>query len=575
MRVLFVSGIDGFCHRYQVLHRTAQLTALGATTTVRHFADPRLLAEVAQHDVLFLYRVPETGRVRVALEQAADLGIPRIAVIDDLIFVDDASCLPSLNELSPAERDQWRSGVRRYRATIELCDAFVAPTEPLVTIADGLGWRAHLHGNSVAPAELELGRRARAAAARAARPDPVLGYFSGTPTHDEDFASIARALRDVLRAHPAVRLLLVGPLLLPAELEPFADRIERHPLVGWQELPALVAATDVSLAPLCIDRRFAAAKGEIKYLEAAAVGVATVASATSAYRHAICDGETGRLATTQDEWRRALDDLLRDPALRQRLGAAALADVTVRYSERVRGRELLAIVEAVRGGLRRRVQTLVATPPAVGRDVEPAGLVALEPDACPAFAVAVPAAVSPPLATGARIEQRVRVACDGLRRVDVHAVTFGQTLEQRVQLSLRRDDGTLAGHASLDAADAPDRAWLAFELDAPEPRSAGRVYTLEIRAEGTSGGSALSFGVTGAARADDDATAGVVGPALLDGASLDVALALRGFAAWPHALQADDADAAARSRAGAPRTFASADDHDDRALELLAGTPRA
>ena len=89
MRVLFVSGIDGFCHRYQVLHRAAQLAALGATATVRHFSDPRLPDDLGTHDLLFLYRVPETVATRALLEAAGDLGLPRIACIDDLIFVSD------------------------------------------------------------------------------------------------------------------------------------------------------------------------------------------------------------------------------------------------------------------------------------------------------------------------------------------------------------------------------------------------------------------------------------------------------------------------------------------------------
>ena len=113
MRVLFVSGIDGFCHRYQVLPRAAQLAALGATATVRHFADPRLPDELAAHDLLFLYRVPETARVRTILAASGDLGIPRIASIDDLVFVDDPRCLPDLEHLTAAERDEWRARVRR------------------------------------------------------------------------------------------------------------------------------------------------------------------------------------------------------------------------------------------------------------------------------------------------------------------------------------------------------------------------------------------------------------------------------------------------------------------------------
>jgi glycosyltransferase involved in cell wall biosynthesis len=541
MRVLFVSGIDGFCHRYQVLHRAAQLVALGASVTVRHFADPRLATELATHDLLFLYRVPETAAIRRLLAAAGDLGIPRIAAIDDLIFVDDARCLPDLSHLSAAERDEWRSGVRRYRATIACCDAFVAPTEPLVRIADGLGWRAHLHRNSIAPAELELGRRAREAAepSRSRRPGPVLGYFSGTPSHDEDFASIARALRDVLLALPDARLLVVGPLVVPVELAELNDRIERRAFVAWDALPSLVASVDVCLAPLFAERPFAAAKGEIKYLEAAMVGVPTVATATDAYRHAIHDEENGLLATTQDEWRRALFAVLADPALRDRLGAAAARDVVRRYGEGARAAELLAIVEDVRGGLRRRGRgELVLPPPAVddAPDERPAQS-ALEADARPAFPSGAPDEVTPPLSGGVTLLQRLRVARNGLTRVDVHAVTFGQTIARRVSLTLRRDDGTPVASFTLPATELPDRGWVALELDAPEAASAGHTYVLEIGADGGRGGSAPSFGLTtGTERVASADGTGALGVAVLDGAALGGSLALRGFAEWHLAL---------------------------------------
>lgn len=566
MRVLFVSGIDGFCHRYQVLHRAAQLAALGATATVRHFADPRLGAELAEHDLLFVYRVPETLGTRAVLAAAGDLGIPRIASIDDLIFVDDPRCLPDLEHLTPAERDEWRAGVRRYRATIASCDAFVAPTEPLVRIADGLGWVAHLHRNSVAPAELELGRRARAATAttRAGRRAPVLGYFSGTPSHDEDFASIARALRDVLVADPAARLLIVGPLALPAELEGVADRIDRRALVPWDELPELVAAVDVSLAPLLAERPFAAAKGEIKYLEAAAVGVPTIATATAAYRYAIHDGENGLLATTQDEWRRALGALLADAALRERLGAAAARDVAHRYGEAARARELLAVVDEVRGGLRRRGRGAVTSLPAGdGTPDEPAARSALEPDARPAFAATRADEAAAPLGGGSTLVQRLRVAHDGLLRVDVHAITYGQAIARRVSMTLRRDDGRVAGACTIAGAELPDRGWLALDLAVPERDSAGRTYTLEIVAEGARGGRAPTFGLT--AIADAAPESGALGVASLDGAELGGALALRGFADWCLALGADDTTRAGRT----------ADDPGDRSQVADSGSAGA
>lgn len=550
MRVLFVSGIDGFCHRYQVLHRAAQLASCGAQATIRHFADPRLLDDVAASDLLFLYRVPATEHVRSLLTRSRERGVASIGAIDDLIFVDDPALLPPLDHLPPGEHELWRRGVRRYGATLAACDAFVAPTEPLVEAARALGWRAYLHRNAVSPAELELARRARAAAAPRASGEVVLGYFSGTPTHDEDFASIASPLADLLRTEPRVRLLVVGPLALPRELDAFAPRIERRPLVPWHLLPQAMAAADVSLAPLAPGRPFAAAKGEIKYLEAAALAIPTIASATSAYRHAIDDGRNGRLATSAGEWRAALGELVRDAGLRARLGEAAADDVRSRFDEATRAAELQAVLADV---LRARSPAAAARPDALAGpfDAEPLARHALEPDACPALEPAEPSLVSPPLGDGARLVQRFRPERDGLVRVDVHSVTYGQTLAHELTLTLRRDDGTLAGRATVAACEAPDRGWLALELPACEARSAGRVYELELAARGATT-TAVSFGL--AAPGDERGAAacpGLLGAARSDGGELAGPLALRAFAAWQEALGHEAPDVAARD-AGRP-----------------------
>ena len=119
----------------------------------------------------------------------------------------------------------------------------------------------------------------------------------------------------------------------------------------------------------------------------------------------------------------------------------------------------------------------------------------------------------------------------------MHAITYGQTIARRVSLTLRRDDGALAGSCTVPGAELPDRGWLALDLAAPEPDSAGRTYTLEITADGARGGSAPTFGLT----ATVHEPSGVCGVASLDGAPLDDALALRGFADWRPALGVDDA----------------------------------
>src|SRR5437870_116455 len=93
MRVLFASGIDGFCHRYAVLHWAEQLVTQGIASTVRAHTDPRLAADLATHDVLVLYRVPDGVWVRHLLARARTLGRASVFAVDDLI-VDPAVADP-------------------------------------------------------------------------------------------------------------------------------------------------------------------------------------------------------------------------------------------------------------------------------------------------------------------------------------------------------------------------------------------------------------------------------------------------------------------------------------------------
>jgi hypothetical protein len=542
-RVLFVSGIDGFCHRYEVLHRAEQLAGQGIESTVRHFTDPRLLDEAAAHDLLFLYRVPETRHVGEVIARARARGRPVVGSIDDLIFSEDPDCRPPLDHLEPVERELWLEGVRRYRATLARCDAFVAPTEPLLEEARRLGWPAFLHRESVSAVELALAERALAMRSRREGDASVVwfGYFSGTATHDADFAAITPALAEAMRRHRGLRLLVVGPLRLDPQLEVFAQRIDRQPFVPWPDLPGLVASVDVSLAPLAWRERFAAAKGEGKYMEAAAVAVPVVASPTAAFRHATRDGETGRLAADPDEWLAVLDELIADPSLRRRLGAAALADVKSRYSSAPRGRELAEILAHVAGASARGASpserelcgsvALGAEASASGGATDtPCARLELEPDAFPDFTVDRVDCVSPALGDGAVLSQTLRVVGNGVFRVDLHTVSYGQALDHRLELRLLEAGGRVVASVPAEAAWAPDRGWLGFAFP-PLPTSRGMVYTIELRATGTGVGNALAFGLAGEA---DPAIA----RARLDGKELGGVLALRVFADWAAVLGA-------------------------------------
>lgn len=124
--------------------------------------------------------------------------------------------------------------------------------------------------------------------------------------------------------------------------------------VPWQRLPDLLATFDVNLAPLEHGNPFCEAKSELKWVEAAAVGVPTVASPTAPFRSAIRHGETGFLASTTQEWVDALRLLATDPVRRQAVGAAAAEKLEADYDPKKLGAALVATLAGLRRELPRK-----------------------------------------------------------------------------------------------------------------------------------------------------------------------------------------------------------------------------
>ena len=173
---------------------------------------------------------------------------------------------------------------------------------------------------------------ARAAAGRTGDGFLHVGYFSGTPTHNRDFAIAAGAVARLLRADAAARLRVVGYLeLKDSPLSGLEDRIDVVPLTNYMDLQRLIAETEINLAPLQ-DNRFTNCKSELKYFDAAAVAIPTLASPTFTMANAIRHGVNGVLARV-DEWDEQLGDLV--GSYRERgvaMGEAAFEHAMSTYS---------------------------------------------------------------------------------------------------------------------------------------------------------------------------------------------------------------------------------------------------
>jgi len=336
---------------YRCIHLQEQLAANGIDADVRQWADPQQIDAAAAEgcDLIVLYRLPMTAALRLLIDQSRSRGAPVIFDTDDLVFEPHMTGWHrGVERLSPTEQELYADGVQRYLAALEASDYVTVATPFLAGLVQRRGKPVFVHRNALGR---EMSALADALYAQRGDRSPsdrvVIGYGSGTPTHDYDFAEAAPALAEILARHPAVELWLAGPLELPPLLNAFAQRIRRHPLMDWQGWFRLAARFDINLAPLEAGNLFCRAKSEIKFVEAGALGIPTVASPADAFVDAIRPGENGLLASGPQAWYDALQELVQDRARRIALGEEARRSVLERYSPAARARDLHPTIDAI------------------------------------------------------------------------------------------------------------------------------------------------------------------------------------------------------------------------------------
>ena len=343
-KVCILSGCGGDSRRYRCDHAVEALHEVGAEAVVVPLEgtdlDKQRAELVAAFDVLVFQRAcwtPQLGLLVAAARRARKLVFFET---DDLTFDPFAE----VHRLAGPGRLLREVDIVGQHATLRICLAACASTEFLAEALARHSCSAEVIRNGFSAEMLAGARRA----VRVESPRVVIGYGSGTPTHDRDFEVAAGALAVILAKYPETELHLVGHLEPGPRLSAWRGRVVRHALVPWRELPARLARFDVNLAPFETEVAFCQAKSELKYLEAALVGVPTVASPLPAYRHAIRHGENGFLAADEAGWVAALEALVQSVELRRRVGEAARAHVLAAYAPAARGADWLRALARLR-----------------------------------------------------------------------------------------------------------------------------------------------------------------------------------------------------------------------------------
>lgn len=325
--ILIIDGVENQipqCTRYRVINKAEQLRSFGHEVWTVNASDFQMgYAEYASQ--IIIYRAPYSEQFKQLIELAHKYNKPVFYDIDDLVYdTGYTDQLDYVKTLGKQEKEAYDSGVRSYGKLMKLCDAFITSTTDLKNELIKLGKPVYLNRNLASVELISISEQAISKTIKEKKKIKI-GYFSGSITHNENFDLIMPDILRILKEFPQTELHLVGHLTIPDEMKRYKEQLVIHDFLDWVLLPSLVADMDINLAPLT-DTVFNRAKSEIKWLEAALVGVPTIASNLGSFAQMISEGETGILAS-DTEWYEKLKELIISSEKREILATNALKQI--------------------------------------------------------------------------------------------------------------------------------------------------------------------------------------------------------------------------------------------------------
>ena len=322
--VLFING----CYlphpsRYRVDHQVEQLQAFGLTVDSMFYE--RVNLEILKYYRAFVFfRCPITTEIEEFIDRAKYYNKPVIFDIDDLVIDKKyTDMIPYLKTMSENDKKVYDDGVERTKQTLLKCDCAITTTSVLANELKNYVDDVYINRNVASEKMLKYSKRAYSNVVKDEE-KIIMGYFSGSITHNADFELIMPVIKKIMESNNQVYLKIVGELDLPKELDSVRERVIAEPFVEWKKLPELIASVDINLAPL-EESIFNAAKSENKWLEAGLVHVPTIASKVGAFEEMIQDGQDGILCANIHEWQEKLQLLIDDKTYREEIGSNAYA----------------------------------------------------------------------------------------------------------------------------------------------------------------------------------------------------------------------------------------------------------
>ncbi|MDD3498063.1 MAG: glycosyltransferase [Candidatus Moranbacteria bacterium] len=335
--ILFITGGVGDSAHYRSYNVAEELELHGFRCSVMIQDNPLIYRYAKKFSIFVFQKTVATPTLEKLIKKIKEEKKEIIFETDDLIF--DEKYLHQMDYWKQMDRFTKKQYVGGQGSEI-LNDPYVrictTTTNFLKNKLEEMKKRVFLVPNKICNKELEIANNIYETRNKSARKRGCvsIGYFSGTISHNKDFAEITDVLLDLLDKYSNLRLVLAGPLDIENKLNRFKERIDKLPMVSRAKHYVNVSSVDINVVPLEIDSDFCQAKSELKFFEAGILGVPTVATATQTFKEAIDEGVDGFLASNSEEWKEKLEKLITDADFRGKMGEKARRKASEKYTNR-------------------------------------------------------------------------------------------------------------------------------------------------------------------------------------------------------------------------------------------------
>jgi len=333
--ILFITNGTGDSARYRTSNVAEELEIHGFKCSATIQDNFWLSGYAGKFKVFIFHRIVYGGGIGKFLKKIKKRGGEIIFETDDLTF--DPQYAAGTNHyanLNALEKKQYASGLGLEILKDPYVKVCTTTTSYLAKILESYGKKVFIVPNKLSNKDLEITGKIIRASKSKNQELIKIGYFSGTKSHDRDFAAIADVITKIMEKYSRVRLVLAGPLDIGNTLDKFKNKIERIAYVPRKKNFENIASVDVNIVPLEAGNPFCEAKSELKFFEAGILEVPTVAASNQTFREAIAEGVDGFLAGNASEWMEKIEKLIVDADLRKRIGREARKKALVEYTNK-------------------------------------------------------------------------------------------------------------------------------------------------------------------------------------------------------------------------------------------------